>query len=105
MLSVAVQSASDRRRVPNDCPDCWWSGLDVKGSAVVNDTRMYLVISDIGTDRQYAIVEIDDLGQAIRFAERLAANPHFAGHTIDVRRKVDVLDHAMPTDEDEPWPL
>lgn len=71
---------------------------------------MYLVIQDIGTERQHVLMELPALGAAIRACENLRERweKRCPGHTLSVRLKVDVV--AMFGIEPDlsgeiPWPL
>lgn len=71
---------------------------------------MYLVISDIGTDHQNAMMELPTLGAAIRACEDLREQwkVNCPGHTLCVRHTVDVVDHFCIDPLllwENPWPL
>jgi hypothetical protein len=71
---------------------------------------MYLVIQDIGTTSQHALMELSTLGAAIRACEDLREQweKRCPGHTLCVRLKVDVVDMLsieIGLLEDVPWPL
>lgn len=71
---------------------------------------MYLVIQDIGTERQHALMEFPTLGAAIRACEDLRAQWELRcpGHTLCVRPKLDVVDlfnTELDTSGETLWPL
>jgi hypothetical protein len=71
---------------------------------------MYLVIQDIGTERQHALMELSTLGAAVRACEDLREQweQRCPGHSLCVRLKLDVLDlfNIEPDTSGETlWPL
>lgn len=71
---------------------------------------MYLIIQDIGTERQHALMELPTLGGAIRACEDLREQwqKRCPGHTLCVRLKFDVVDMfsiELAPSEEITWPL